>query len=158
ADLMSPSKSDPSKTMAQMAVMRMQSTTAPMPPAGVMPDTPAQIKTVVDWLAAGAPMGSCGTAPDGGTPPPDTTFTGPSTCASGQYFQGKEGPTMNPGLACIKCHTAQGGEAPHFSIAGTVFPTGHVPDTCLPTAAQSAELTQAQVVITDKNNKVTTLP
>jgi hypothetical protein len=63
---------------------------------------------------------------------------------------------MNPGQACIQCHSKQGG--PPFTIAGTVFPTGHVPDTCLPTSAQSANLTKAQVVITDKNNQTLTLP
>jgi len=65
---------------------------------------------------------------------------------------------MNPGQPCIACHTTQGeGEAPIFALAGTVFAGGHVPDNCQPTAAQTADLTQAQVVVTDKNNKTYTM-
>jgi hypothetical protein len=63
---------------------------------------------------------------------------------------------MLPGRACIACHARR--EGPTFSIAGTVFPSGHVPDDCLPTVAQSEDLTQATVVVTDEANQVLTLP
>jgi hypothetical protein len=163
ADLTSPAPTNPAQTMAQMAVTRMQSTTAPMPPSPLPRDTAAEITAVANWVAAGYPMGSCGSdaGPDAAPPPPDPTFTGPSVCASGQYYQpdptGDVNANMNPGQACIKCHAQEGPGAPQFTIAGTVFPTGHVPDSCLPTSAQSADLTKAQVVITDKNNQTLTL-
>jgi hypothetical protein len=145
--------------MAQMAVTRMQSTTAPMPPSPLPLDTAAEIAAVSNWVAAGYPMGSCGSdaGADAASPPPDPTFTDPSTCASGQHYQGGGSSNMHPGQACIQCHAQSGGEAPAFTIAGTVFPKGHVPDDCLPTSAQSAKLTQVQVVITDKNNHTLTL-
>src|SRR5207253_691976 len=38
--------------------------------------------------------------------------------------------SMNPGIACISCHAATGGEAPLFALAGTVYPTAHEPDLC----------------------------
>jgi hypothetical protein len=82
--------------------------------------------------------------------PPDMTFTGPSVCASGQLFSGDgdgAGASMYPGRACDACHSQ--GEGPLLAVGGTVFDTGHVPDDCLPTAAASADLTQATVVIHD---------
>jgi len=102
---------------------------------------------------------------------PDLTFRGPSVCASGQSWSGggndddeherkkqddDEGsPDMLPGRACIACHAWN--EAPTFSIAGTVFPRGHVPDDCLPTVAEATDLAHATVVITDVNDQVLTL-
>jgi hypothetical protein len=164
ADLTSPAPTDATQTMAQMAVTRMQSTTAPMPPSPLPRDTSAQIMAVASWVAAGYPMGSCGgsdAGADAAPPPPDPTFTGPSVCASGQSYQpsptGDVNANMDPGQACIQCHAKNQPDAPLFTVAGTVFPTGHVPDNCLPTSAQSADLTQAQVVITDKNNQTLTL-
>lgn len=53
------------------------------------------------------------------------------TCTSGtMWTRGNRGSqSMNPGMACIACHTTM---APRerFSLAGTVYPTGHEPDTC----------------------------
>jgi len=57
---------------------------------------------------------------------------------------------MRPGDACISCHRQSGGEAPTFSIAGTVYPTGHEPAECNGTSA-------AQIVITDNNGQTITL-
>lgn len=46
---------------------------------------------------------------------------------------------MNPGQACISCHLQNGeGEAPIFSIAGTVFPTAHEPNNCVASGAAGA--------------------
>lgn len=75
-----------------------------------------------------------------------------STCASGQQWMGGNAGSslMNPGQACIACHTS-GGKGPRFAIAGTVY----------------ADLTQAtdcggvstgmKVEITDAKGAVTTL-
>jgi hypothetical protein len=36
---------------------------------------------------------------------------------------------MNPGRACIDCHS-MGGDGPAYSVAGTVYPSAHEPDLC----------------------------
>jgi hypothetical protein len=53
---------------------------------------------------------------------------------------------MNPGRACITCHTQEGG--PSFTIAGTVYPTAHEPNNC---NGSPGGLT---VVVTDANQQV----
>ncbi len=55
-----------------------------------------------------------------------------------------EGPEMNPGHACIACHSAviaTGDDAPSFSFAGTAFPTGHEPDNCAGSGSEGAVIT-----------------
>ena len=61
---------------------------------------------------------------------------------------------MQPGVACINCHKSSGGEAPTFTIAGTLYPTAHEPDQC---NGVNGTTDGAQVVITDANNKTITI-
>jgi mono/diheme cytochrome c family protein len=123
ADLTGPAKSDPSVTNAAMAVTRMMSTTTPMPPVGSPAATPTEIAALQSWIAAGYPMTGCGTvAPD--------PFSVPPTCTSNVTWPGGDGALMDPGRACISCHATSGGEAPTFTIAGTLYPTAHEPDLC----------------------------
>jgi uncharacterized membrane protein len=69
ADMRAASRSNPLLTVAQMAAMRMNNTTAPMPPKTATAATPAEIQTVSDWVASSAPVGlACG----GGTVGPGT--------------------------------------------------------------------------------------
>jgi hypothetical protein len=65
----------------------------------------------------------------GGAVAPDPFAVAP-TCTSGALWtRANHGsPEMNPGRACIACHTTDDG--PAFTIAGTVFPTAHEPDLC----------------------------
>ncbi|HUM13099.1 MAG TPA: hypothetical protein VLT82_19275 [Myxococcaceae bacterium] len=56
---------------------------------------------------------------------------------------------MEPGHACITCHSQQGG--PSLTVAGTVFPTGHEPDDCNARAAGGAVVT-----VTDANGVTAT--
>jgi hypothetical protein len=85
----------------------------------------------------------------------DPAFTGPSVCASGITLPATGEPdgsmdgdgSMDPGMACLACHAT--GPGPRFALGGTVFATGHVPDLCEPTDAQSNDLGVGQVVITD---------
>jgi hypothetical protein len=143
ADLIAPAKSDASKTNAEMAVVRMMSTTTPMPPAGSAPATPTEIAAVQSWIAAGYPMTGCGT----GTPP--DPFGAAPTCTSMMtWTRGTEGsPNMEPGMACISCHATTGGEAPPFALAGTVYPTAHEPDLCNGASGTGG----IQVIITGAN-------
>jgi len=126
---------DPSKTVAEMAVLRMQSDTAPMPPAPAVRPPPADVTVIAHWIGAGYPAGtSCG-----------------PVCTSGKTWSGKKGPEMNPGKACIDCHSRD--EGPRFSIAGTVYPTLHEPDLCI--GADGVD--GAQVTITGADGRTLTL-
>ena len=73
--------------------------------------------------------------PDSGTPDTgvvDNPFlTDPlNNCTSGLYSSASRGLEMQPGQPCITCHLQQGGDAPIFTIAGTVYPTGHEASGC----------------------------
>jgi mono/diheme cytochrome c family protein len=145
-DLTSPAPTDPTQTMAQMAVVRMQDTAKPMPPGGGA--TQAQIQALSNWVNAGAQPGTCGTTPD-------PTFQGAPTCPGNSFFMpdpGVEidqyGDMMYPGRACITCHQQQGENK--FALGGTVFPTGKVLDDCLPSTS-GIDWTQVKVVIHDAN-------
>ena len=166
AQLTAPSAVDPSQTNAQRAVARMQSTTTPMPPTPPAVSA-AEVTTVQSWIAAGYPTGSCGVTTmtgtggasgaggatgaggAGGAPDP---FSVAPTCTSRTDGTSNGSPVMDPGRACISCHTSSGGEAPRFGIAGTVYPTGHEPDNC--NGANSGGIS---VQITQANGQVISL-
>lgn len=69
------------------------------------------------------------------------------TCSSKISWTRGENAQMRPGEACISCHTANGG--PRFSIAGTVYATGHEPNDCNGVPSSSGAL----VLITDAENR-----
>lgn len=145
ADLTAAAKSDATKTVVQLSITRMQSTTAPMPPGGG-PSPASDVSILQAWVTAGMPKGSCGATGGSGAVDP---------CASGRTYSGGEGSSsMNPGQACISCHQRSGGEAPSFSIAGTVYQTAHEPDMCDGVAGSGGAVT---VVITDANGTQLTL-
>lgn len=58
ADLTRMSYEDPTATYAERAVIRMRSSTLPMPPSGARP-TEAEIAAFEAWVVAGAPEGEC---------------------------------------------------------------------------------------------------
>jgi hypothetical protein len=153
-NLTAPSFADASMTFAQRTVVRMQSTTSPMPPAPGTPVSSAEIQTVQSWISAGYPAGSCTTNGGADAGPPDPLGATP-TCTSGTTWTGGNNGSavMNPGLACISCHAGTGGEAPQFTIAGTVYPTGHEPNLCNGANGTNG----ARVVIVDAANRTVTL-
>ena len=153
--LTAPAQSDPTMTNAEVAVARMQSTQSPMPPAGSPAATPAEIAAMQTWIAGGYPMGSCGGAGGAGGSAPDP-FSVPPTCTSNKTWTGGTDGSkdMQPGAACIACHSSKGGgEAPTFAVAGTVYPTAHEPDECYGASGSSG----MRVVITGADGKVLTL-
>lgn len=157
ADLMAKSQLDPTKTMAQLSLERMKSTTSPMPPKPAEAPAADEIKVFEDWVALGTPQGAACTdaPPDGGAPNPDGGDAGGvSKCTSGKtWANGNDGsPLMHPGTACNACHQQQGG--PNLRIAGTVYPTLHEPNDCNGKGPPPA----LTVVITDKNGRVTRIP
>lgn len=156
ADLVAPSKTDPTKTLAQLSLERMKSTASPMPPKPAEAPAADEIQVFEDWVKAGTPLGAVCTdaPPDGGLPTTDGGDIGVSKCTSGKtWADGNNGsPLMHPGAACNACHQQQGG--PNLRAAGTVYPTLHEPNDCNGSAPPPA----LTVLITDNSGRVTRLP
>lgn len=155
ADLLAPSPQYMGQTIAQRSLVRMQSTTSPMPPAPATRCTGAEVAALQDWVDAGTPDQTCGSVPDAGMGNPDAG-PAPTTCASGsRWLLGDNvgSPNMNPGKACRACHvTSEPGRA--YFFMGTVFRATHEQDRC--NAAPPAGLV---VEIIDANgNTALTLP
>ena len=149
-ELTAPSAFDPTKTVAQVALDRMQTMDAmvAMPPKGTgLPPaaTDAEIKLLSDWIAAGTPADTC-TATTGPNP-----YGTPTVCTSGKMWTtlNVASALMLPGANCVSCHKQQGG--PPFYVGGTVYPSAHEPDNCV-------GLGGVKVVITDANGNVFTIP
>jgi mono/diheme cytochrome c family protein len=160
AQMTAPAISDPTKTMAVVAIARMVNATAPMPPVAYPQATSAEISALQNWISAGYPTTGCSSVtttngPDAGMPPPDPFSVAP-TCTSGKSWTGgtNGSGSMQPGVACINCHNSSGGEAPRFTIAGTLYPTAHEPNQCNGVNGSTAG---AKVVITDAKQNVITL-
>lgn len=154
-DLAAPSKSDPNKSTAVAALERMTSTSSPMPPSGDRATDP-EITAFRAWVDANLPRGKCGEAEpgaDGGPAAPgQPSASGPVVCTSGKtWSNGNEGPTMQPGRACITCHESNG-DHDIVQVGGTVYPTLRELDGCYGIPGG------ANVVITDASGKVFTLP
>jgi hypothetical protein len=94
-----------------------------------------------------------GASADAGSPPSPDPFAAAPACTSGTtWTKGNHGSAqMNPGLACISCHSTMNG--PELTIAGTVYPTAHEPDLCF--GADGVD--GAQVVITGADGQAITL-
>ena len=156
-DFKQPSKADPTKTMAEMSLLRMQK--GEMPPAPAEPPNDDEIQIFQDWITGGIQKGGLCTDP----PPKGPTDAGnlgdanPDAapgCTSGMYWTmgNTKSPDMHPGGACNACHSASKG--PNLTFAGTVYRGGvHDVDDCDGTG-QPAPIT---VVITDRNGQTATL-
>jgi hypothetical protein len=91
-----------------------------MPPSGATQATTGELTAFNAWVQAGMLPGHCDSSP-----PPMPT------CPSGTHWQfGNSGSTvMNPGLACIACHTTMQPRE-KFTAGGTVFNDLHTEDLC----------------------------
>ncbi len=80
ADLVAPSKSDPTQPLATIALWRMKGTTRPMPPRPAAEPDVEEISTLARWIAAGTPKGAgCTDVPiDGGADDASDTGTDPT--------------------------------------------------------------------------------
>jgi len=159
ADLLAPSKTDATKTIAAKSIERMKSTTSAMPPPPAVAADADEIATFEDWAKAGYPKNamSCTEAPptgDGGTdagPLPDAGVdSGASGCTSGLTWKNgnQKSPLMHPGVACNACHSVMGG--PNLSIAGTAYKGLHDVNDCNGAAPPPT----VTVTITDSKGKV----
>ena len=146
------SKGDPSKSNAELSVVRMQAMN--MPPGGGA--TAAEIAVLQDWITAGSPKGTCGVVTD--------PFGGPIVCTSGKTWTFGEDvsdamrPQMHPGGACITCHANEPppDTPPVFFLAGTVYPTGHEPDECY--GIDGTAMSDVKVHVEDSAGNVYDLP
>lgn len=157
AAIVGPLPSNPSKTVAEQALARMQNPMSPMPPLSQFQLQQAQIDAFAAWVNAGAPPTGCEAPADGGLDGNDGAadsgstaadpFLEPPMCSSGVlWMDGNTGsPHMNPGRACLSCHKFTP-EAPVLAFAGTAYPTGHEPNDCFGSDAEGAV-----VVVTDAN-------
>jgi len=155
---------DPTKTIAQEAVIRMKATDAtrmPKPPAA--PAEPDEIQAFEDWVNGGTkrnPDSCTDPPPDGGTAGDAGPFfdAGPEAgdgglqCSSGILWNKGEikDPEMHPGRACNACHQING---PNTRLAGTVYPTLNEVDDCYGKAPPPT----LTVRVTDKTGKVYTM-
>lgn len=125
-------------------------------------------RTVVGGLAL--LVAGCGGPDREGVPDP---FAVAPLCTSGTMLDPNHQPSpeMSPGRACIGCHveenTASGeeGDAPVFTFAGTVYPTGHEPDFCsgAPAAGAVVDIIDARgvkfsAIVNDGGNFYDDLP
>lgn len=141
AQLMARSATDPTKTVAQVSLERMQDAKNPMPPTGVAPAS--DVAKLDAWIKAGMPGGDCGAGTN--------VFAGGSVCTSGKTYIGKENNPMRPGEACNACHKKERKKT--FALAGTIYPTGHEPNDCVGVTDGSVV-----VVVTDGTGKETRIP
>jgi cytochrome c553 len=74
-------------------------------------------------------------------------------CSSKVYWTQGQNSMMAPGQPCIACHK-RSGEGPLYTIAGTVYPTGHEPDNC---NGISGTENDVKVIVTGANGAVLTL-
>lgn len=161
-DFVVSSKEDPTKTMAEISVVRLRSTTNPMPPPPAAPPDADEIQAFEDWVKGGIKKGGLCTTPpppatDGGAPVIDAgTDAGADAappCTSGTMWTmgNKKSPLMHPGGKCNQCHSQAGG--PNLQFAGTVYRGAHDIDDC----NGAGPPPPLSVIITDKNGKSVTL-
>jgi hypothetical protein len=142
-----PAPADPTITVAEMALKRMQDPKLPMPPTGML--DPSLIQAFADWVGAGLPAGDCGGA--GGAGGQLNVPTDPLPCTGQQWppTSNHESPLMHPGVACIDCHDKHF-NAPVLTIAGTIYGDAYIDNDCYGTAG-------AQIEVTDANGAVYTM-
>jgi mono/diheme cytochrome c family protein len=129
-DLIAKSPTNPTKTMAEMAIEEMKAERMPPPPARSPEDD--EILAFETWVNGGTKRNpvSCTAPSDAGTGTDAGGGGGQGKCTSGETWTGGDNgsPLMHPGAACNGCHQVSGG--PSFRVAGTVFPTLHEPIDC----------------------------
>lgn len=91
----------------------------------------------------------------------DISYVSTDKCSTGAAWTGGEGERMDPGRACIECHSKGGG--PRFTFAGTVMGKLTEEDNCIgPTGAQvilvGADGKAVSITTNDVGNFRTNLP
>ena len=158
-ELMAPAPSDDSRTVAALILDRIQSSDDPMPPSKDGVTVPQEeIDAFQAWIDAGTPKEETNACASDDDAPAEIT----SVCTSDTTWNPKGGnvtlqdedddddrfgPRMNPGKACIDCHSNKTKDKePILQIGGTVYPTVREPDLCY-----GAGNAGAKVVVIDAN-------
>ena len=134
-DFLAKSTKDPSKTLAEAAVLELKAKT--MPPTPAVPPEEDEVLAFEEWVDGGTKKNpeSCTDMPpdlDGGAL--DGGADASTGCTSGKTWDGGDegSPLMHPGRACNNCHQQNGG--PNLRVAGTVYPSLKEPDECIGSA------------------------
>jgi hypothetical protein len=152
-DFLKPSMLDPSVSVAERCLVRMQMPGSPMPPQSWPVVSDAERATFAAWVDAGLPTGTCETHQDAG-PGPVTL-----TCASGVFLPAPStsnphgSVNMAPGNACISCHAGHNFENQNpgsglerldqvFEVMGTVFPALHEENLCASAAGDGGTVVE----------------
>ena len=153
ADLVATATLDATQKVGPLSMQLIKNGTMPPKPAAV--PTAAELATLEAWVNGGMQKTTCAMEIDAGVAP--SPYDTPPKCTSGQNWTGGNhgSSSMRPGGACISCHDMSGGEAPHFTIGGTVYPSAHEPDDCNGTSNSSSG--QVSVLITEANGTKHTL-
>lgn len=141
-DLQKPAPSEPTKTMAQASLEKLQA--GLMPPKPADPPAADEVEVFKVWVDAKTPKGEVCTTPPVAVDAGAKDASAPAICTSNAFWKGDEedeSPEMHPGGPCITCHSKEGGRA--YRVAGTVYPTLHEPLDC------NGVKTPVVVVITD---------
>jgi hypothetical protein len=105
SDLMAMAIADPTKTYAQVAVLRMSGGDSPMPPPPNARATSAEIAGMQNWIAAGYPLNTCnGQMPDAGPiNMPDASDNGPAYADDFEAYTGAitNGQMVGPWMASV---------------------------------------------------------
>jgi mono/diheme cytochrome c family protein len=129
ANFLAPAPSNPAITVAASVENRLHSTTQPMPPLGNPAPSATAVAAYDAWYAGGTQPGTCGSIDagllDGGL--------WPTSCASGNNWDAgtRESANMEPGQACLACHTSRGEADKLYTFSGTVFAGLHEWNNCL---------------------------
>jgi hypothetical protein len=152
ANLTAPSKSDPTKSIAAEAAVRMADAARPMPPGGGL--SAQELATMQNWVAQGTPRGTCGGAAGpvstGGMSSSGSAGAGPSTgsgAASTTGSGGTTGGTVTGSGTGIPCGVAQMLNARCVSCHGTTL-AGGAPMSLV----TYADLTRASIFFAGQTN------
>jgi len=108
ADLGAPSRTDPSRTVAQLSLARMQSTSQPMPPAPYQAATASEIAAFASWVNGGLKAPACGASGTGGTGSADAGVGGVDARTGTGGTNGATGLPCDVqavmSAACTSCH------------------------------------------------------
>jgi cytochrome c553 len=141
-DFLRPAKTDPARSTGDVVLARITAAgPTRMPPPPAEPLTAAETEALRLWLGTGLSASACPQPPGPGTPPgtgappsprPDPVpgpdpFAVPARCTSGRSQAGEPSPVMNPGEACIDCHSRrrEGGDGDDGPLDPTLLDGEH---------------------------------
>jgi hypothetical protein len=158
AEWKAPSPTYPELSNGELSVERMKNALRPMPPSGLV--AAEELAVIEAWVNGGMQGGECEPQTV-----EDPILNADPVCTSMDFWPagedekpGKTREEMFPGMPCLDCHqnpakyNMDEGADEVFSIAGTIFPSGHEPDLCAGLDGDS--VTDVLIRIEDANGNV----